>query len=274
MEIPSRVKYSPGVRGAARALLRPIVAGRRVPGTPLTLRFPAWQHLGLLTPGGMRSFEPELSAHIHSWVRPGHVALDVGANVGFYSLLLAHLVGPTGAVHAFEPDPQSSRWLLENVRLNRLEQVTPWLLALSSADGVSDLHLDLRASRSTSLVAGWGLPVDQHRRQRLRAATARLDSLEIDAVDFIKIDVEGAELEFLIGARDTLSRSRPVLLIEVLVQGHFDEVMSLLANLEYDVADAKTGAPPDSGRTYSSNLLATPRQARRQSSAQAIATIR
>lgn len=258
MEIPYKIRGSRPLREAARWAMKPVVGRRRVTGTPYVLRFPAWQHLGMLMPGGTEALEPELAKHMNAHIRPGHTVLDLGANVGFYSLLLAHLVGPGGRVHAFEPDPQSSRWLLENIRRNRLEQITPWSVALGSTDGVVDLHLDLVASRGTSVREGWDLGFDPFRRQRMRVPSARLDNLDVGLVDFVKMDVEGAELELLRGAETVLSQSRPTLLIEVIDRDQLQEVVSFLEGFDYDVADARTGAAPQPDERYSGNIIATP----------------
>jgi FkbM family methyltransferase len=257
MEIPARIRYAPTLRDAARLALRPVIARRAVPGTPFVVRFPAWQHLGLLLPGDRTVLEPEIVGHIQRWVRPGQTVIDVGANIGVHTLLLAQLVGPGGKVHCFEPDPQSSRWLLENVRLSGLDQVTPWSLALGSRDGVAELHLDIKASRTTSLLSGWVPPIDHHSRQRMRVATARLDDLQIGKVDFVKIDVEGTELDVLAGARETIAASRPVVLVEVLDVDRLNELVSMFSALNYSVADARYGAGvgPGSG---SGNLIAIP----------------
>jgi FkbM family methyltransferase len=258
MRIAQRARRAPAVRNAARVALRPIVARRRLPGTPFRVQFPAWQHMGLVLPGGMEP-EPATAAQLRRWVRPAQTVLDVGANIGLHSLLAAHLVGPAGAVHCFEPDPQSARWLLENLRLNGLQQVTPWVLALGDADGHSELHLDLKSTRTTSFLTGWQQPYERHERQRLRVATARLDGLGIGHVDFVKIDVEGFEPNVLAGARETIASSRPVLLIEAFGPGRLAEVISFLTGLDYAIADAQTGSPPNREGRYNGDLLAVPR---------------
>ena len=262
MEIPYQVRSSQRVRGAARVLMRPVVARRRVPGTPFQLRFPAWRHLGMVLPGGMKSIEPELAAHMRALLAPGQTAVDAGANVGFYSLLLAHLVGSAGAVHSFEPDPRASSWLLENIRRNQLDNVTPWSVALGEDDGVVELHLDLVTTCGSSTHPRWDLDFDPFERQPMRVRSARLDSLGIDAVDFIKIDVEGAELALLTGARETIRNSRPSMLIEVIDRSHLSDAVSFLRSIDYDVADASTGAAPRPDSAYSGNLIATPRGGR------------
>jgi FkbM family methyltransferase len=213
--------------------------------------------MGLLLPGGMK-YEPGIAAQVRRWVGPGQMVVDVGASIGLHTLLAAHLVGPRGRVHCFEPDPQSAQYLLDNIRLNGLDQVTPWSLALSDSDGSSELHLDHKAARTTSLLPNWELPYERHDRQQLRVGTARLDSLALGPVHFLKIDVEGSEGSVLAGGRATIAGSRPVVLIEVFGADGLQDVVSFFDELDYEVVDAETGSPPGPAGSYSGNLLGAP----------------
>jgi FkbM family methyltransferase len=146
-----------------------------------------------------------------SVIRPGMVALDVGANVGAYSLLLGQWVGPGGRVFAFEPAPTPFKGLVRHVRLNHLEQVVhPVASAVGAAQSTAPLVLastagESRLARSAEGQAGQG-----------QAGTIDVPVISIDtfcaaeqiAPDFIKVDVEGAELDVLRGARETIRRGR------------------------------------------------------------------
>ncbi len=141
-------------------------------------------------------------------VPPGRVAVDVGANKGVYARVLS---GLASHVHAFEPNPKAFRWLNRALPGN----VTPHAMALSDRDGEADLYLPQRG-RKFSTSGGSLNPFkasDPH--GTVRVATRTLDSCALDDVGFIKIDVEGAEAQVLGGARATIARSRPVLLIEL-----------------------------------------------------------
>ncbi len=152
--------------------------------------------------------EPELG--LLPWLVPrSRVALDVGANKGGYTRVLLSLAS---SVHAFEPNPTSLPWL-RRIRSSRL---TVHAAALGHRDGTDTLRIPM--SRK-------GQPSNQ--RATLAPATAgvayrecptpvhRLDSLDVGDIGFIKIDVEGYESQVIEGAKESIGRCRPTLLIEI-----------------------------------------------------------
>jgi FkbM family methyltransferase len=138
--------------------------------------------------------------------RPGMVALDVGANVGAYSMLLGAWAGSSGAVFAFEPAPQTYAALVRHIRMNHLDAIVR-PVAAAVADAPSTAALILASTTGESHLASEG---DND------AAAVAVDVTSIDAFcararivpDFIKIDVEGSELAALRGARDTIRARR------------------------------------------------------------------
>lgn len=147
------------------------------------------------------------------YLRPGDTFLDIGANVGVYTLLAAALVGASGAVHAFEPGSATAARLRENIDLNGLRQVTVHQLALSDQDG-SALLDDGRDDCVASLVPHGG-GASAAGQVTVRCAT--LDALMPDSqAAMAKLDVEGAEPLIIRGARGLLSRGiPPVMQIEM-----------------------------------------------------------
>lgn len=157
-------------------------------------------------------YEPETTSVVRQLLRPGDTVLDVGANVGYYTLLAASLVGPAGKVYAFEPAPCTRQRLIDNIVLNRLtnvhvkaEAITDQQQTLTLFQGPED-HLGLSSLR----------PLDA------TSATfeVRADTLDAllpadETVDFVKIDVEGAEGKVLAGMEPILDRCRPDLVIEI-----------------------------------------------------------
>jgi FkbM family methyltransferase len=250
------LRQLPLVRDTARLVLAPVTARRRVPGTPYRVRFPAAQYLGWMPIGGMKR-EQHIAQHFRDHIRPGDTVIDVGANVGRYTLLAAELVGQSGHVHAFEPDPQSMYYLLAAVHGNGLtDRVTLWNLAASDRSANAQLYLDLKTARTTSLKADAYCP-DAHVRQPLVVGTARLEDFITQPPQFLKIDVEGAELAVLAGASRLLRDYHPVVLVEVLPE-NLPSVTDLLSSLGYSLADAESGTAPGSGE-YSGDVLAVPR---------------
>lgn len=138
------------------------------------------------------------------------VALDVGANKGAYTQALLRL---TPAVHAFEPNPAIVPWL-SRLRDPRL---TIHPIALGDHDGEAVLSVPLSRRGRPSKQGATLAPTERVSRGcvEARVVVRRLDSLDLGDVGFIKIDVEGFEARVIDGARGTIARCRPVMLIEI-----------------------------------------------------------
>jgi FkbM family methyltransferase len=156
------------------------------------------------------AYEPLETALVRALLAPGGTFVDVGANWGYFTLLAAHLAGSTGQVVALEPDPRLFARLRENVDRNALLQVTPLptaaaaergTLTLAGFDeaggnwGLSSLRTDGDAARPSFRVDA--APLDEV-----------LDGLDIDRVDLVKIDVEGAEPLVLRGMERGIAAGR------------------------------------------------------------------
>ena len=153
----------------------------------------------------MGRYEPSCVDYVRQALRPGMRCLDAGAQTGFYTCLMASLVGETGTVYAFEPMPESYQLLLKNVAENEFgSRVRPYQLACSNTAS------PLVASRVGRMyVAGAvdGCP-------RVSMAAARVDDVVKDEVDFIKLDVEGHEPAVIDGMRHVIARSHPIIVSE------------------------------------------------------------
>jgi FkbM family methyltransferase len=188
------------------------------------------------------SFEPAELAAALACVRTGDNVIDVGANIGLLTVPLGLAVAPAGMVVAVEPLPANTRRLRANVARNNLETVRIVEAAAGSADGRATLHTaGDPAFGSLRAIVKYRTSGD------LDVALRSLDSLwgELGrpAVALVKIDVEGAELEVLHGARELLATARPVLLIEADPGAAADTVRSTL-----DVAGYAEATPPGFGR--------------------------
>lgn len=142
----------------------------------------------LIVDGGFEQKEIEL---LCSLIKPGDVVLDVGANIGLYTLPMSRAVGSTGTVVAFEPDPDNLRILKHNVEQNDCANVIVMPFALGAEDGEMDLfQVDSnRGNLSFADLAGTGRAVKVF----VRRGVDVLGELGIDMPSIIKIDVEGAE---------------------------------------------------------------------------------
>ncbi len=162
-----------------------------------------------------RAVEPEL-AMLRELVPAAGTAIDVGANRGYYSWALA---GVAATVEAFEPNPVLARFARAKLgRRARLHDV-----ALSDHAGTATLYVPRRASGSSLHITGnLGNVYPKRNVDKIQVRLATLDSYRFKSVGFIKIDVEGSEMEVLAGARETIRTNRPTMLIELLAGIHGD----------------------------------------------------
>jgi FkbM family methyltransferase len=139
---------------------------------------------------------------------PGDVALDIGANLGAHTIPIARLVGPTGFVFAFEPQRVLFNILCGNVALNELVNVKAFPFALGREPGQTRvMPLDYGGPNNFGGVSLGG-------EQGEVVPVAPLDQVGLPKARLIKIDVEGMELEVLLGAKALLARDRPFLYVE------------------------------------------------------------
>jgi FkbM family methyltransferase len=152
------------------------------------------------------SYEYEKQKALQRFLKPGDVAYDIGANVGFYSLLASVLVGDTGCVYSFEPLPDNLSQLKKHLELNRIANCTVIDAAVSSFDG--EAAFDTSGDRFTGHLAATGA---------LHVRTLTVDQLiEKDGMrppNLMKLDIEGAEYECLRGAAGVIQEFKPVIFL-------------------------------------------------------------
>jgi len=176
-------------------------------------------------------------------VRPDWVFFDVGANFGYYSMLVSHFSGRRAQVYAFEPFAPNYRLLNRNKSLNDLGNLRTFKLALSDRDGGVEFLLPKEDNLGHGrILADASLATPERVVERVESTT--LDGFVrkngVEKIDFIKVDIEGAEMLFLAGARETLARLRPTLMIECNLEGlaEFgttgDRMLEALHGLGYD----------------------------------------
>ena len=162
-------------------------------------------------------FENTERAFVEGFLRSGMVVIDVGAHHGFYTLLASEKIGPAGRVLAFEPSPRERKKLRRHLKLNQCSNVKIWDCALGREAGNADLFvIDGVQTGCNSLRPPNAMQPTKTLPVRVASLDECLEREGIEHVDFIKMDVEGAEMEVLNGATRLLDRQpRPVLLCEV-----------------------------------------------------------
>jgi len=202
--------------------------------------------------------EPEVQEFLSRVLHPGMVYYDVGANVGFFAVIAARLLGPRGLVFCFEPLPENARQIEYNARLNGFANITVRQEALGGS-----IRTDVF---NTSAEPTWGMlstvgkqPVQAQGQITVDVRT--LDSLcaagGLPRPDLIQVDIEGAEAEFLQGAWDTFRAARPILVLEL--HRTNKAVTELLDRLEY--VYAVLGSPESvHDVAWDANIVAVPQE--------------
>jgi len=160
--------------------------------------------------------EPEFAGLLDAYLRPGMTYFDIGAHFGQYVLVAAKRVGPAGSVHAFEPTSKTYAQLETNLRLNNF----PWVVANHNAvyDQVSEMELKLCVEGKGEFNSlGKPMRPDEEVVGTERVSAITLDSYCLDKniqkIDLMKIDVEGAELNVLRGARGLLGNGEITVIV-------------------------------------------------------------
>ena len=200
----------------------------------------------------MDRYEKETTELFTDLVKPGMAVIDVGAHVGYYSLLAARLVGSTGRVYSFEPEPSNHELLLGNIDRNEYRNIMAVRKAVSSSVGSTTLFLTAldngRHSAYQHELPGRGIT---------EVETTTIDAFLEDEgwpkIDLVKVDVEGAEKDVLRGMGLLLEKSPSLILImefsPILLQGAAVnplEFLDLVANQEFEVRSiaGNSGAIP------------------------------
>lgn len=157
-------------------------------------------------------WDESISSILLSKLTPGDVCVDVGANIGFLSLLAASIVGPTGRVLAIEPLKDIANQIQRSKELNEFSQ----LEILTVACGEKCEKLVIHASEDTAVSSFLAQNETLKKYQDVIVTVVPLDEIakNLEKVTLIKIDVEGFELEVLRGARRTIEKHQPILVIE------------------------------------------------------------
>jgi FkbM family methyltransferase len=173
------------------------------------------------------SYEMEMQKRIVREVKRRGIFYDIGANVGFYSLLAATLSDP-GLVYAFEPMPTNLYYLRKHLELNRIHNVEVLDMAISGDVGTASFEVDDGRAMGRLCESG-----------SLGVRTSTLDALlgekKVAPPDCIKMDIEGAEFRALLGAKECFARHRPKLFLATHGRNVHDQCCQILQSWHYEV---------------------------------------
>ena len=175
----------------------------------------------------LSTYEIEQTSCFEKMIKEGNTILDIGASIGYYTLLSSYLVGNKGKVFAFEPDPTNLFYLEKHITLNRLTNVTLIKSAVSDNNGF--LYFEKGSGSGTGHISSTG---------NVKVNTITLDEFIRNhqiIPDFIKIDVEGAEFQVLSGAKTILNEYHPTLFLSTHGKDIHQKCCLFLTNLNYQI---------------------------------------
>ena len=163
-----------------------------------------------------RGFEYRTLAKIKENVKLGDTVFDIGANIGMYSIILSKLVGKEGKVYSFEPDPQTAYFLKKNLKLNGCDNVIVSQIALSDENGKVFLKKPEGAGDAFNFISGDKPNTPSDNSVDAVKVDDFINLYKIEKLNFVKIDIEGAELLCMKGGTEVmLAKLKPIIVTEV-----------------------------------------------------------
>jgi len=193
-------------------------------------------------------YEPEVSWFLIKNLEQGDIFIDIGAHVGFFTILAGEKVGESGHVYSFEPEEENYKQLIEQIKLNRFGNITPFNFAVGEKQNVRDFYIN---SDNDGGHCFWDVSrhpfnrkcadLDKQITKKVKIAPLDgiLENYDLSALKAIKIDVEGFELAVLSGAKKILQQHKPYVIAEVnrfgLEQLGYSEqqMIQFMENLDY-----------------------------------------
>lgn len=193
---------------------------------------------GVLLAG--KNFIPVLTASsLHEREVKGYLKLkegvfiDVGANIGKYTMYLARKLGKVGKVISIEPEPSNFSVLKKNISLNKLDNVKAFNYACFSKNTSLDFFVEKEGGGLHSIYK------KDHHLKKMTVKAKTLDQIvreaKVTRVDLIKIDTEGAELQVILGAKQILKKFKPAIVLESTEEENFNKIRKILLKAKYKI---------------------------------------
>lgn len=182
-------------------------------------------------------WEPMETKIFYEYIKPGHTVVDIGAQIGYYTLIASKLVGPTGKVFAFEPDPRVFKILKKNLQVNHITNVTAIQKAVSNRNASSSLYINHSKPSDNQI-----FPHPNEIREKITVKTISLDSyIKNERINFIKIDIQGAEYLALNGMKNIIKRNQTTLVTEFWPRGieqcgtKYNDLLDFLSSMRFEI---------------------------------------
>ena len=179
-------------------------------------------------------WEPHIRSMLKIIIKDGMVTMDIGANIGTHTLLMSILAGDKGRVYAFEPCKLNHDVLVYNCVINKCSNVMVY--KYGCGDKTKTMYIEQRWSQSKK-EDNYGcifLQSDQSSNNDESIKVIKIDDMNLDKLDFVKIDAENMEDKVLQGMKETIKRCKPSIIVEI----HTDDVkhvMPILESMDYNV---------------------------------------
>jgi len=162
------------------------------------------------------NFELDEISFVNNILKDGDVFIDIGSNIGLFSLIASNLVGRNGKVISFEPSPKTFKRLEENIELNELQNVKLNNIGLSDKKGTLKLHVSENGHDAWDTFASDlnNIKYQNSIEVNINTLDNEIENIGVNNIKLIKIDVEGWEKFVLLGAIETIKKFSPILLIE------------------------------------------------------------
>lgn len=159
------------------------------------------------------TFEDHCLSVLCKLLRPGDYLLDIGANIGLFSLESARIVKENGMVYAFEPNSENYNHLLNNIKLNNFTNINAMHFGIGKSHSEISLRLPKGGNKGEYTIGDVEGDIIEN------ICIEKMDDVvtneDIKKVNFIKMDIEGAEIDALIGMKETIKKHRPIFIVEI-----------------------------------------------------------
>jgi len=175
-----------------------------------------------------KEYEPVETNVIKGLVKPGDVVIDAGANIGYYTVLMSKIIGNGGKVYAFEPDKSCFDLLKKNCRLNRCYNVVLINKALYDKEKEIKFYIDNEDNASNSIFKG-------KKTIEVKVQATTLDKEIKEKINFMKMDIEGAELKALTGGVKLLEDCNKIVMEVPEARKDYEDIKQLLIKNHYKI---------------------------------------